>query len=150
MTIATYPNAKDPASPLDIVPLTGRIGAEIRGVTLSGDLDHGTVQAIEAALVRHKVIFFRGQQHLDNAEHEAFTSLFGDPVADRDAGHHRNQGECQQGSHDQRKGQRQRHRPEDLPFHPLQGVERDEGGEENRLGEQDGPSHLTHGLDDLP
>lgn len=79
--IDNYPNAKDPASPLDIRPVTGRIGAEIRGVQLSGDLDAATVQAIEAALVRHKVIFFRNQQHLDNAEHEAFTALFGDPVA---------------------------------------------------------------------
>lgn len=79
--IDSYPNAKDPASPLDIRPVTGRIGAEIRGVQLSGDLDAATVQAIEAALVRHKVIFFRGQQHLDNDEHEAFASLFGDPVA---------------------------------------------------------------------
>ena len=79
--VPSYPNAKDPSSPLDIVPLTGRIGAEIRGVVLSGDLDAATVQAIEAAVVRHKVVFFRGQQHLDNAEHEAFTALFGDPVA---------------------------------------------------------------------
>lgn len=79
--IDRYPNAKDPASPLDIRPVTGRIGAEIRGVQLSGDLDAQTVQAIEAALVRHKVIFFRGQTHLDDAEHEAFTGLFGDPVA---------------------------------------------------------------------
>lgn len=76
-----YPNAKDPASALDIRPVTGRIGAEIRGVQLSGDLDPATVQAIEAALVRHKVIFFRGQTHLDDAEHEAFAGLFGDPVA---------------------------------------------------------------------
>lgn len=79
--IDRYPNAKDPASALDIRPVTGRIGAEIRGVQLSGDLDPAIVREIEAALVRHKVIFFRGQQHLDNAEHEAFTSLFGDPVA---------------------------------------------------------------------
>ncbi len=79
--IDSYPNAKDPSSPLDIHPVTGRIGAEIRGVQLSGDLDAGTVQAIEAALVRHKVVFFRGQQHLDNAEHEGFAALFGDPVA---------------------------------------------------------------------
>lgn len=79
--IATYPNAKDPNSPLDIVPVTGRIGAEIRGVQLSGDLSSETVREIEAALVRHKVIFFRGQQHLDDAEHEAFAALFGDPVA---------------------------------------------------------------------
>ncbi|HEY0958748.1 MAG TPA: TauD/TfdA family dioxygenase [Novosphingobium sp.] len=79
--IDRYPNAKDPASPLDIRPITGRIGAEIRGVQLSGDLASETVGAIEAALVRHKVIFFRGQQHLDDTEHEAFAGLFGDPVA---------------------------------------------------------------------
>jgi alpha-ketoglutarate-dependent taurine dioxygenase len=79
--IDLYPNARDAASPLDIHPLTGTIGAEIRNVQLSGDLDAETVQAIDAALVRHKVIFFRGQYHLDDAEHEAFASLFGDPVA---------------------------------------------------------------------
>ena len=79
--IDRYPNTKDPTSPLDVRPITGRIGAEIRGVQLSGDLDAQTVQSIEAALVRHKVIFFRDQYHLDDAEHEAFAGLFGDPVA---------------------------------------------------------------------
>ncbi len=79
--VETYPNAKDPSSPLEIHPVGGRIGAEIRGVRLSGDLDAGTVQAIEAALVRHKVVFFRGQHHLDDAGHEAFAALFGAPVA---------------------------------------------------------------------
>ncbi|HKT85625.1 MAG TPA: TauD/TfdA family dioxygenase [Novosphingobium sp.] len=80
-TIATYANSKDPNSPLDVTPITGTIGAEIRGVTLSGDLDGQTVQAIKDALVRHKVIFFRGQHELDDAGHEGFASLFGDPVA---------------------------------------------------------------------
>lgn len=79
--IESYPNAKDPTSPLDIRPVAGRIGAEIRGVQLSGDLDGETVRAIEAAVVRHKVVFFREQTHLDDAEHEAFAALFGDPVA---------------------------------------------------------------------
>jgi taurine dioxygenase len=79
--IDRYSNAKDPSSPLDILPVTGRIGAEIRGVELSGDLDPATVQAIDAALVRHKVVFFRGQHQLDDAEHERFAALFGDPVA---------------------------------------------------------------------
>ncbi len=78
--INSYANAKDPASPLDIRPVTGRIGAEIRGIRLSGDLDIETVRAIDAALVRHKVIFFRGQQHLDDAGQEAFGALFGEPV----------------------------------------------------------------------
>jgi len=76
-----FANAPDPASPLDIRPVTGTIGAEIRGVQLSGDLDSATVHAIEAALVRHKVIFFRDQGHLDDAEHEAFAALIGDPIA---------------------------------------------------------------------
>jgi len=79
--VASYPNAKDPHSPLDIHPVAGRIGAEIRGVTLSGDLDDATIAAIEAALVRHKVIFFRGQHQLDNDAHEAFAARLGDPVA---------------------------------------------------------------------
>ncbi len=79
--ITKYANAKDAGSPLEIVPITGNIGAEIRGVTLSGDLDAQTVQAIKDAVVRHKVVFFRGQKELDDARHEGFASLFGDPVA---------------------------------------------------------------------
>lgn len=79
--INTYSNAKDPNSPLDIRPVTGTIGAEIRGVQLSGDLDATIVRAIDEAVTRHKVVFFRGQQHLTDAEHEAFAALFGDPVA---------------------------------------------------------------------
>ncbi|MDE2404551.1 MAG: TauD/TfdA family dioxygenase [Sphingomonadales bacterium] len=79
--VPSYPNAVDPASPLTIRPVTGRIGAVIEGVTLSGDLDAATVAAIEAAVIRHKVVFFRGQHHLTDAAHEAFASLFGDPVA---------------------------------------------------------------------
>ncbi|GGZ03966.1 TauD/TfdA dioxygenase family protein [Novosphingobium colocasiae] len=79
--ITTYANARDPHSPLDIVPVTGTIGAEIRGVTLSGDLDAETVQAIKDAVVRHKVVFFRDQHELDDARHEGFAGLFGDPVA---------------------------------------------------------------------
>ncbi|MDT0509015.1 TauD/TfdA family dioxygenase [Novosphingobium sp. MMS21-SN21R] len=79
--ITTYANARDANSPLDIVPITGNIGAEIRGVTLSGDLDAQTVKAIKDAVVRHKVVFFRGQKDLDDARHEGFASLFGDPVA---------------------------------------------------------------------
>lgn len=66
---------------LDIHPVAGRIGAEIRGVNLSGDLDGATVEAIQAALVKHKVIFFRGQDQLDDAGQEAFAKLLGEPVA---------------------------------------------------------------------
>jgi len=74
-------NATSPDSPLEVVPVAGRIGAEIRGVTLSGDLDDATLAAIRAALVHHKVIFFRDQNDLGDAGQEAFAACFGKPVA---------------------------------------------------------------------
>lgn len=69
-----------PTIPLDIQPVAGRIGAEIRGVHLSGDLDAQTIDAIQAALVQYKVIFFRAQQ-IDDQGQEAFAKLLGEPVA---------------------------------------------------------------------
>ena len=79
--IKPYVNAKDPSSPLDIVPVTGTIGAEIRGVRLADELDESVIDAIKAAVVRHKVVFFRDQHDLTDARHEAFAAHFGDPVA---------------------------------------------------------------------
>jgi len=62
---------------LDIRPITPAIGAEIHGVRLSGGLLAETVTAIRDALLRHRVVFFRGQGHLDEAEHQAFARLLG-------------------------------------------------------------------------
>ncbi|UUN89001.1 TauD/TfdA dioxygenase family protein [Pseudomonas extremorientalis] len=69
------------AQALDIHPVGGRIGAEIRGVRLSGDLDAATVEAIQQALVQYKVIFFREQTHLDDQSQEAFAHMLGEPIA---------------------------------------------------------------------
>lgn len=66
---------------LDIHPIAGRIGAEIRGVKLSADLDAATLDAIQAALVQYKVIFFRNQAQLDDQGQEAFAKLLGEPIA---------------------------------------------------------------------
>lgn len=66
---------------LEIHPVAGRIGAEIRGVHLSGELDAATVEAIQQALVEYKVVFFREQTHLDDQRQEAFAHLLGEPVA---------------------------------------------------------------------
>ena len=66
---------------LDIRPVTVRIGAEIAGVRLSGDLPSGTIEAIRTALLRHKVVFFRGQTHLDEAGQEEFGRLLGTPIS---------------------------------------------------------------------
>jgi len=70
-----YSHAIDAA--LDVRPITPAIGAEIHGVRLSGDLPAETVTAIRDALLRHRVVFFRGQGHLGEAEHQAFARLLG-------------------------------------------------------------------------
>ena len=64
--------------PLEVVPVTGSIGAEIRGVRISGDLDPDLIGQIRATLLAHKVIFFRDQHHLGDAGQEQFAQLFGD------------------------------------------------------------------------
>lgn len=62
-------------------PIGGRIGAEIEGLTLSPDLSDAAVASLDAALLRHKVLFFRGQTHLDDQSQEAFAARLGTPVA---------------------------------------------------------------------
>lgn len=64
-----------------VTQLGSRIGARIDGIRLGGDLDAGTVAWIRAALLRHKVIFFRGQHHLDDAQQQAFATRLGTPIA---------------------------------------------------------------------
>jgi alpha-ketoglutarate-dependent sulfate ester dioxygenase len=53
---------------LDIRPLAGRIGAQIDNIRLTGDLSDAILAAIEAALSKYKVIFFRSQGQLDDGE----------------------------------------------------------------------------------
>ncbi len=65
---------------LAVRPVAGRIGAEISDVKLGGDLPSDTVAALRQALFTHKVIFFRGQDHLTDAEQEAVGKLLGDLV----------------------------------------------------------------------
>jgi len=60
--------------------LGGRIGAQIDGVRLGSDLSTSTVDAIYRALLEHKVVFFRGQHHLDDEEQQAFGHLLGTPA----------------------------------------------------------------------
>jgi alpha-ketoglutarate-dependent taurine dioxygenase len=57
--------------------VTGRIGAEIEGVSLSHPLSADTIAAIRRALLQHKVIFFRDQHQLSFAAQEAFGKRFG-------------------------------------------------------------------------
>ncbi|WP_069147395.1 TauD/TfdA dioxygenase family protein [Rhodococcus erythropolis] len=53
------------------------IGARIDGVHLSGDLSEETAYAINYALAAHKVVFFRGQQRLDDTSQYEFAGTLG-------------------------------------------------------------------------
>lgn len=68
---------------VSVIKLGSRIGAEIGGVRLDGHLDQAEVAAIEQALLTHKVVFFRGQHHLDDEQQQEFGRRLGTLV-----GHH--------------------------------------------------------------
>ena len=57
-------------------PLQPTIGAEIEGVDLSRPISLAERDAIKAAILKHKVVFFR-DQHLTNDQHAAFAREFG-------------------------------------------------------------------------
>jgi alpha-ketoglutarate-dependent taurine dioxygenase len=63
-----------------VTKLGSRIGARVDGVRLGGDLDPATVGEIRQALLAHKVIFFRGQHHLDDQQQLTFAGLLGTPI----------------------------------------------------------------------
>jgi taurine dioxygenase len=66
---------------LRIRRVAGHIGGEVQNLKLSADLSREVIEQLNAALVKHKVLFFRGQDHLDDAAHQAFGARFGRTVA---------------------------------------------------------------------
>lgn len=79
-TAAPATRAGEPTLSLDLQRLAGHLGAEVRGLRLSGRMSAQIVAALEQALLTHKVLFLRGQQHLDDAEQQAFARQFGELV----------------------------------------------------------------------
>ena len=65
-------------SNVDVRRVAGHIGAEITGVRLGPDLPEPILEIIKNALHEHKVIFFHGQDHLDDESQSGFARLFGD------------------------------------------------------------------------
>ena len=61
---------------LKVAPLTPSIGAEISGIDLSHEQDDAVIAEIRAALLAHKVVFFRDQP-ITPAQHIAFARRFG-------------------------------------------------------------------------
>ena len=76
-TEPTAGSIADRPTPLTVQQLGGRIGARVDGVRLGGDLPEAKVAEIRAALLRHKVLFFREQHHLDDEAHIGFAERFG-------------------------------------------------------------------------
>ncbi len=64
---------------LDVRPLSGAMGAEIRGVDLAGPPDEGTAAALRSALLEHQVLVLRGQE-LTGDQFMAAAERFGEPV----------------------------------------------------------------------
>jgi taurine dioxygenase len=63
--------------PLEVIRQGATIGAEIRGVDFSRPVGQQTAAAIHDALMRHKVVVFRGAA-MTPAQHVAFGRLFGE------------------------------------------------------------------------
>lgn len=63
-----------------VTKLGSHIGARVDGVRLGSSLDPASLALIRNALLRHKVIFFRGQGHLDDDAQHAFAALLGAPT----------------------------------------------------------------------
>lgn len=63
------------AQQMMVMPVSGAVGAEVRGIDLSRPLPATTVAALRAALGEHGVLFFRDQQ-LTEAQHIAFAEQF--------------------------------------------------------------------------
>ncbi len=64
---------------IEVAPIAGALGAEIRGVYLATDLPESTVAEIRRAWLEHLVVFFRDQT-LGNDELMAFAKRIGEPV----------------------------------------------------------------------
>ncbi len=65
------------SSPLRIKPHGRHLGAELSGVDLRQPLDEETFAALEAAIIRHKVLFAR-EQHLSTQQHVRLSRRFGE------------------------------------------------------------------------
>jgi taurine dioxygenase len=68
--------ASAPTRVLQVTPLTGTIGAELSGFDLGGELSDDTIADIRAALLRHRVVFFRDQD-LAYEQQVTFARRFG-------------------------------------------------------------------------
>lgn len=80
-SIEETPTGEDGYHHITVTPVGESIGARIGGVRVDGGVGPEAVQEIRRALLRHKVIFFSDQHHLDDVSHYEFATLLGQPTA---------------------------------------------------------------------
>lgn len=73
-------SAAQQSEAVEVKPMSIHIGAEIHGVDLSRPLQPAQVKAVRDALLKWKVVFFRGQK-LDHRSHIAAARQFGETTA---------------------------------------------------------------------
>ncbi len=61
----------------EVIPTGAALGAEIRGVDLTQEIDDATFQQVKAAFYRHEVVFFRGRELTDD-DHIRFSARIGE------------------------------------------------------------------------
>jgi alpha-ketoglutarate-dependent taurine dioxygenase len=62
---------------ISVTQVGGVIGAVVGGIRTGGAVDPAAVAELRAALLRHKVVFLRDQQHATDADQRAFAELLG-------------------------------------------------------------------------
>jgi alpha-ketoglutarate-dependent sulfate ester dioxygenase len=70
-----------PAAPyehIEVGQVGGVIGAVVSGIRVGGDVEPAVFAELRAALLRHRVLFLRDQQHATDADQIAFGRLFGE------------------------------------------------------------------------
>lgn len=79
--MATTAEIRNTDQGITVRKAAGALGAVLSGVELGSDLSPETVAVIRRELLKHKVIFFRGQHGFDDAWQERLAEQLGGPVA---------------------------------------------------------------------
>ncbi len=63
---------------VEVTQVGGVIGAIVGGIAVGGDVQPAALAELRAALLRHRVVFLRDQQHATDADQLAFARLLGE------------------------------------------------------------------------
>jgi alpha-ketoglutarate-dependent taurine dioxygenase len=66
---------------IDVNQVGGAIGAIVTGIRVGGDIPPAAVAELRAALLKHRVVFLRGQQQVTDADQLGFARLLGPVTA---------------------------------------------------------------------